>query len=122
MARLLRAEVEGGLYHLIARGNNRQVIFHDTEDFKKFLSLLSIQKAKLGFYLYAFCLMSNHIHLLIERQAEPIGRIMLRVLTGYSANTKIANTERLVISSKAVTNRYSIEIIRSSDMIGRKQS
>jgi putative transposase len=45
MARKPRAEVEGGLYHLIARGNDRQVIFHDKEDFKKFLSLLSIQKA-----------------------------------------------------------------------------
>ena len=84
MARYPRAEVEGGLYHVIARGNNRQVIFHDEEDFKKFLSILSVQKAKLGFYLYAFCLMSNHFHLLIERQAEPVGRIMLRLLTGYS--------------------------------------
>ena len=84
MARPLRAEVEGGLYHLIARGNNRQAIFHDMGDFQKFLFLLSSQKAKLGFYLYAYCLMSNHIHLLIERQAVPIGRIMLRLLTGYS--------------------------------------
>ena len=84
MARHLRAEVEGGLYHIIARGNNRQNIFHTEEDFKKFLSLLLTQKAKLGFYLYSYCLMSNHFHLLIERQAEPIGRIMQRVLTGYS--------------------------------------
>lgn len=84
MARHLRAEVEGGLYHIIARGNNRQNIFHSDEDFKKFLSLLAAQKAKLGFYLYSYCLMSNHFHLLIERQAEPVGRIMQRVLTGYS--------------------------------------
>jgi putative transposase len=66
MARRPRTEVEGGLYHIIARGNNRQNIFHSDEDFKKFLSLLSVQKAKLGFYLYAYCLMSNHFHLLIE--------------------------------------------------------
>jgi REP element-mobilizing transposase RayT len=84
MARKPRAEVEGGLYHLIARGNNRQNIFHSDEDFKKFLSLLEAQKAKLGFYLYAYCLMSNHFHLALERQAEPVGRIMQRVLTGYS--------------------------------------
>jgi len=68
MPRPLRAEVQGGLYHIIARGNNRQNIFHAAEDFKKFLSLLAVQKAKLGFYLYAYCLMSNHFHLLIERQ------------------------------------------------------
>jgi REP element-mobilizing transposase RayT len=49
MARRPRAEVAGGLYHVIARGNNRQVIFHSDEDHKKFLSLLGIQKQKLGF-------------------------------------------------------------------------
>lgn len=84
MARHPRAEVEGGLYHIIARGNNRQLIFRSDEDHKKFLSLLAVQKEKLGFYLYAYCLMSNHFHLALERQSEPVGRIMQRVLTGYS--------------------------------------
>ena len=84
MARRPRLELEGGLYHIIARGNNRQSIFHSDDDQRKFISLLAVQKQKLGFYLYAYCLMSNHFHLLIERQTETIGRIMLRVLTGYS--------------------------------------
>jgi putative transposase len=84
MARRPRLEVEGGLYHLIARGNNRQNIFHSDDDHKKFLSLVGAQKEKLKFYLYSYCLMTNHVHLLIERQADPIGRIMHRVLTGYS--------------------------------------
>jgi putative transposase len=84
MARKPRIELEGGLYHIIARGNNRQAIFHSEDDYRKFLSLLSLQKQKLGFYLYSYCLMTNHVHLLIERQAETVGRIMLRVLTGYS--------------------------------------
>jgi putative transposase len=84
MARRPRLELEGGLYHIIARGNNRQAIFHSDDDYKKFLSLLSIQKQKLSFYLYSYCLMTNHFHLLIERQAESIGKIMQRVLTGYS--------------------------------------
>jgi REP-associated tyrosine transposase len=84
MARQPRVEIEGGLYHIITRGNNRQAIFHARHDYEKFLSLLQIQKRKLPFFLYAFCLMSNHVHLLIERQADSIGRIMHRVLTGYS--------------------------------------
>jgi REP element-mobilizing transposase RayT len=84
MARRPRAEVEGGLYHIIARGNNRQTIFQSDDDHHKFLSLLAEQKAKLPFYLYSYCLMSNHFHLALERQAEPVGRIMQRVLTGYS--------------------------------------
>ena len=84
MARPLRVEIEGGLYHVITRGNNRQTIFHSADDCEKFISLLSKQKYKLPYFLYAYCLMSNHVHLLIERQAAAIGRIMHRVLTGYS--------------------------------------
>lgn len=85
MARRRRLEVEGGLYHVITRGNDRQDIFHSAEDHQKFLSLVAVQKGKMAFYLYAYCLMTNHIHLLIERQTETLGAIMQRVLTGYSA-------------------------------------
>jgi putative transposase len=84
MARRARAEVEGGLYHVIARGVNRRQIFDAPADHEKFLSLLGVQKARLPFFLYAYCLMTNHVHLLIERQADTIGRIMHRVLTGYT--------------------------------------
>jgi len=62
MARKARAEVEGGLYHLITRGNNRRQIFNSPADYKKFLSLLTIQKTKLPFFLYSYCLMTNHQH------------------------------------------------------------
>ncbi len=44
MARKPRVEVEGGLYHVITRGNNRQAIFNCDDDYQKFLSLLEIQK------------------------------------------------------------------------------
>src|SRR5436190_1222780 len=84
MARKARAEVAGGLYHVVTRGNNRRQIFNAPADYEKFLSLLGAQKSKLPFFLYAYCLMTNHVHLLIERQADTIGRIMHRVLTGYS--------------------------------------
>ena len=84
MARKARAEVEGGLYHVITRGNNRRQIFNSPADYEKFLSLLNIQKTKLPFFLYAYCLMTNHVHLLIERQASAVSRIMHRLLTGYA--------------------------------------
>jgi REP element-mobilizing transposase RayT len=84
MARRARAEVEGGLYHVITRGVNRRQMFDAPADCEKFLSLLEVQKTRLPFFLYAYCLMTNHVHLLIERQADTIGRIMHRVLTGYT--------------------------------------
>jgi len=61
MARQPRVEIEGGLYHVITRGNNRQTIFHSADDYGKFLSLLRMQKSKLPFFLYAYCMMSNHV-------------------------------------------------------------
>ncbi len=57
MARKPRIEIEGGLYHIITRGNNRETIFHDEGDYRKMLSLFSVQKGKRPFYLYAYCLM-----------------------------------------------------------------
>ena len=84
VARKLRIEVEGGLYHVNARRDDRRDIFHSKSDHLKFLELLGKKKIRSAFYLYAYCLMTNHIHLLIERQAETVGRVMQRVLTGYS--------------------------------------
>jgi REP element-mobilizing transposase RayT len=81
MARKPRVEVEGGLYHIITRGNNRQRIFGDDDDYQKMLKLVAETKTKLPFYLY---LMPNHVHLLVERRQEAISRVMHRLLTGYS--------------------------------------
>jgi REP element-mobilizing transposase RayT len=84
MPRKPRIEIGGGLYHVITRGNNRRKIFGSADDYLKFTSLLAQQKTKLPFYLYAYCLMPNHVHLLIEMQDDPVSRIMQRVLTTYS--------------------------------------
>lgn len=118
MARRPRIEIEGGLYHIIARGNNRQLIFGSDEDYQKFLSLLENQKARLPFYLYAYCLMPNHIHLLVERRDQTIGRIMQRVLTGYSQfhNRKYRKSGHLFQGRyKAIlcqTDQYLAELVR----------
>lgn len=98
MARKPRLEVEGGLYHLITRGVDRRDIFHSPEDHRKFLALLAVQKEKLPFFLYAYCLMTNHVHLLIERMTDDVGRIMHRVLSGYGQyyNRKYRRTGHLL--------------------------
>ena len=79
-----RLEIQGGLYHIITRCNNRQLIFGSDDYYHKFLLQLAHQKARLPFYLYAYCLMPNHIHLLIERRDDSISRVMHRLLTAYS--------------------------------------
>ena len=79
-----RLEIQGGLYYIITRGNNCQLNFSSDDDYRKFLHQLANQKAKVPLYLYAYCLMPNHIHLPVERRRDSISRIMQRLLTSYS--------------------------------------
>src|SRR5437762_6552297 len=122
MTRKSRIEIEGGLYHVITRGNNRQQIFNGNDDYQKFLSLLEVQKRRLPFFLYAYCLMTNHVHLLIERQTDSIGRIMQRVLTGYSQyyNRRYRKVGHLFQGRhKAIlcqSDRYMAELVRYIDL------
>ena len=65
------------------RGINQQQIFEDQEDCEKFLQILKDCKTISDFKLYAYCLMGNHIHLLIQEVAEPIEQIMKRIATRF---------------------------------------
>lgn len=66
MARQLRLEFSGALYHITSRGNRREPIFEDDVDHLVFLELLGQVCARLNWQCYAYCLMTNHYHLVIE--------------------------------------------------------
>lgn len=84
MPRHPRIHAPNLLYHITARGNNRQGIFKEKEDFKKFLEYLSKTKKRYPFKLYAYVLMPNHFHLLAEEKKDTTSRIMQSLLTTYS--------------------------------------
>jgi putative transposase len=113
-----RLEIQGGLYHIITRGNNRQLIFRSDGDYRKFLMQLAHQKARLPFYLYAYCLMPNHIHLLVERRDDFISRVMQRLLSAYSQyhNRKYSRSGHLLQGRyKAIlcqSDKYLAELVR----------
>ncbi len=65
MARPLRFEYPGAMYHVIVRGNRRDTIFEDDEDRTRFLSDLERVAARYGWTILAYCLMGNHYHLLV---------------------------------------------------------
>ena len=65
------------------RGINQQQIFEDSQDYDKFLRVLSDCKAISEFKLFAYCLMGNHIHLLIQEINEPIELIIKRIATRF---------------------------------------
>lgn len=84
MARKLRIHYPGALYHVMVRGNNRENVFIDGICKSNYLSILSRYKMKMSFKLYAFCLMDNHAHLLIEVGDDPLSRIMQRIQQVYT--------------------------------------
>jgi putative transposase len=84
MARPLRLEFAGALYHLSARGDRREPIFVDDEDRLRFLELLAKEVSQQGWLLYAYCLMGNHYHLLLETPEPNLVRGMRRLNGVYT--------------------------------------
>ena len=66
MPRTARIVPEDAVYHILIRGNNRQSIFKEDDDYHRFLELLLKYKEKFTFKLYHFALMTNHVHLVLE--------------------------------------------------------
>src|SRR2546422_6417108 len=66
MARKVRVEYKGALYHLMNRGDRREPIFRDDSDRQLFLETLAEACAKTDWQVHAYCLMSNHFHLVVE--------------------------------------------------------
>jgi REP element-mobilizing transposase RayT len=66
MARPLRIEYEGAVYHVTSRGNERKPVFKDDGDREVFLDTLHKVNKRYNFLCYAYCLMDNHYHLIIE--------------------------------------------------------
>ena len=84
MARPLRIEFAGALYHVTSRGNARADIFSDDFDRYQFLKLLGEAGKRFGWLCHAYCLMSNHYHLLIETGQPGLSKGM-RFLNGVYA-------------------------------------
>jgi len=76
MARPLRIEFEGGLYHITARGNGGSSVFLKDEDRERFLEILGSTVERFRWICHAYCLMDNHYHLLIETPEPNLSRGM----------------------------------------------
>ena len=76
LARSLRIEFAGALYHVTARGNAQQDIYLNNDDRINFLNLLQNVNERCHWYCHAYCLMSNHYHLLIETQQPTLSKGM----------------------------------------------
>ena len=118
MPRQARKHSESGIYHTMLRGINQQEIFEDEEDNQKFLQILKECKAISEFKLLAYCLMGNHIHLLIKIENESLDQVFKRICGRfvYWYNTKYQRVGHLLqdrFKSEPVENdAYLLTVIR----------
>ena len=84
MPRQGRIDAPGALHHVIARGIERREIFADEWDRRDFLKRLGTTLVATSTPCYAWALIPNHFHLLLETGCRPIGRVLQGILTGYS--------------------------------------
>jgi REP element-mobilizing transposase RayT len=85
MARKLRVQYPGAIYHVMNRGDRREPIFRDDADRRRFLETLAETCAKTGWQVHAACLMGNHFHLVVETPAANLGAGMKWFLGTYTA-------------------------------------
>jgi REP element-mobilizing transposase RayT len=85
MARKPREKSETGIYHVTFRGNNKDWIFNNDSDKAKMLECIAKVSKDLGCDIYAYCIMSNHVHLLINENDSDISETIKRIKTKYSA-------------------------------------
>ncbi|KUG02326.1 transposase [hydrocarbon metagenome] len=118
MPRMSRTRSATGIYHVLARGVNRQEIFYDDEDYHKYLETLIRIKDRSDYEILGYCLMGNHIHLLIKEGREGISRAMHRIGTSYAwwYNRKYDRSGHLFqnrFASECVENEpYLLAVIR----------
>lgn len=89
MARPLRIEYEGALYHVTARGNEKRKVFFSRKDYEKFKEYLANAIEKYGFILHGYVLMTNHYHLIIETPEKNLSKIMHYINSSYTTYTNI---------------------------------
>ncbi|MBM7599568.1 REP element-mobilizing transposase RayT [Virgibacillus halotolerans] len=118
MARKPRTWFPGAIYHITARGNRRDTMFYDAQDYQYYLDLIKACKQDIPFDIHAYCLMPNHIHLLLETRDDPPGSIFKFIHTRYA----IHFNKRYELTGHVFQDRYHSNIIDSENYFLRASS
>jgi putative transposase len=114
MPRIARGLADNQIYHIINRGNRKESVFHDSYDYEKFLKLLEEAKEKYSIKIYAYCLMSNHFHLVVFTPlAQSLSQAMQWIGTSY---VRYYN-KRYKISGHLWQGRYKSFIVQEDNYL-----
>ena len=84
MGRVWREEYQGGIYHVIARGNNKEYIFKESIDKGYFIKLLKQSIEGMNYRIFGYVLMDNHYHILIQTMDKKLQEVMHQINNKYS--------------------------------------
>lgn len=118
MPRKPRVASASSIYHIVVRGLDRQVMFENENDYLKYLEILELHKEECNFELFAYCLMSNHVHLLIRVSDTPLSTIFKKINTHYAIwfNMKYQRTGHLqqerYYSEPVENDSYFLSVLR----------
>ncbi len=110
MPRKLRVEYPGAMYHIMSRGNRRQEIFLDDVDRHDFLKTLAEACQKTGWQVHAYCLMSNHYHLVVETPNANLVAGMAWLQSTYTI--RLNHRHRLI--GHVLSGRYKAQLVEGS--------
>jgi len=114
MPRIFRIIPEEGVFHILTRGNNRQEVFHDAADFRRYIDFLKDYKQEHKFLLYHWCLMPNHVHLIIEITFKTdLAKLMKQINLAYLYHYK----KRYFYSGHLWQGRYKSLIIDKDEYL-----
>ncbi len=115
MARNLRVEFSGAIYHVTIRGNAREDIFRDQRDTERFLERLALSIESYCIRLYTFCLMRNHAHLVLETPQPNLGLFMQSVQTGYAIYFNLRHRR----VGHVMQGRYGAKLVEGDEYIDK---
>lgn len=84
MPRKPRIKSATNIYHIVIKGIDRQIIFEEKKDYNKYIELLELYKEECHFKLFAYCLMSNHVHLLLQTTSTSLETIFRKLNSHYA--------------------------------------
>ncbi len=113
MARQLRIEYDGAIYHVTVRANGRENIFKDDVDRRYLLSRIGEASERCQVRVYLFCLMSNHFHLVLETPMGNLGQFMQNVLTGYGVCFNMRHRRH----GHVTQGRYSARLVEGDEYL-----
>lgn len=118
MSRMPREYSVTDVYHIIIKGIDEQIIFYTNEDRKIFLEAILCSKKKFEYDIYAYCLMTNHVHLVIKSKSHNLSKAMqsLTIRYTYYFNKKYCRKGPLVLnrfkSKKVEDLKYFLAVCR----------